>query len=78
VATIIHSGEFRVMIFPNDHAPPHVHVFKAGTEAVIELQPLSIRDNYRMSRVDLRRAVELVADNREVLIQAWRDIHGPQ
>lgn len=58
------------MIFTNDHGPPHVHVFKAGTEAVIDLDPLRIRDNYRMSRVDLRAAVDLVAENRDVLIQA--------
>jgi Domain of unknown function (DUF4160) len=66
------------MIFTNDHGPPHVHVFKTGTEAVIELTPVAIRENYRMSRVDLRRAVDLVADNREVLIHAWSEMHGPQ
>jgi hypothetical protein len=66
------------MIFTNDHGPPHVHVFKAGVEAVIELLPLAIRDNYRMSRAELRGAVDLVAEHHEVLVQAWRQMHGPQ
>jgi Domain of unknown function (DUF4160) len=65
------------MIFTNDHGPPHVHVFNGGAESVIELLPLAIRENYRMSRAQLRRAVDLVADNHELLVQAWREIHGP-
>ena len=77
MATIIRHAGFRIMIFTNDHAPPHVHVFRAGSEAVIEFDPLLIRDNYRMSRVDLRRAVDLVAANRDALLNAWRQIHGP-
>ena len=64
------------MVFTNDHQPPHVHVFKAGTEAIIELMPLAIRENYRMSRNDLRVAVDLVAANHAALIDAWRQIHG--
>ena len=78
MATIIRRARFRVMIFTNDHGPPHVHAFKAGTEAVIELSPIAIRDSYRVSRVDVRGAVNLVAANREQLIQTWKEIHGPQ
>ena len=63
------------MIFPNDHAPPHVHVFKAEAEAILNLAPLAIRENYRMSRADLHDALELVAENRELLIRAWNQIH---
>lgn len=66
------------MIFANDHEPPHVHVVKAGTEAVIELVPVAIRDNYRMSRAYLRQAVDLVAENQRLLVEAWRDMHEPE
>ena len=66
------------MIFTNDHQPAHVHVFKAGAEAVINLAPMSIRENYRMPKKDLRKAVEIVASHRELLRQAWREIHGDE
>jgi hypothetical protein len=66
------------MIFTNDHRPAHVHVFKAGAESIIELNPLAIRANYRMSRTDLRAAIDLVAAHREDLLRAWRRIHGDE
>jgi hypothetical protein len=75
VATVLRRDGFRVMVFTNDHAPPHVHVFKAGTEVVIELAPLAIRDNYRMSKSDVRAVFAIVAENREQLLEAWRQIH---
>ena len=74
----LRRGGFRVMVFTNDHAPPHVHVFKAGTEAVIALIPITIRANYRMSKSDLRHAFGLVAENRDRLLAAWREIHDRQ
>jgi serine phosphatase RsbU (regulator of sigma subunit) len=37
--TIIRERGFEVMIYPNDHRPPHVHVWKAGKEArVVRLE----------------------------------------
>jgi Domain of unknown function (DUF4160) len=78
MATIMTQDGFQVMIFTNDHQPAHVHVFKAGTEAVINLVPVRIRENYRMSKKNLRKAVEIVAGNQGLLRQAWREIHGDE
>jgi hypothetical protein len=78
MATILRQDGFQVAIFTNDHQPAHVHVFKAGTEAVINLAPVTIRENYRMSRRQLRKAVDLVAANEDLLLQAWREMHGDQ
>jgi hypothetical protein len=64
------------MVFTNDHEPPHVHVFKGGAEAIIELFPIEIRENYRMSRSNLHCALELVSENHQLLSQAWNEIHG--
>lgn len=75
MATILSQDGFQVMIFTNDHPSAHVHVFKAGTEAVINLVPVSIRENYRMSPKNLRRAVDIVTENQDLLLQAWREIH---
>ena len=75
MATILSQDGFQVMIFTNDHPPAHVHVFKAGTEAVINLAPVSIRENYRMSPKNLRKAVDIVTENQDLLLPAWREIH---
>lgn len=74
--TIIRKDGFDVTIFTNDHEPPHVHVFKADAEIVVNLDPVSIRDNYRMSKREAVKAVDIVADNREMLLEAWNQIHG--
>jgi len=39
--TILRQGGFDVMIFTNDHPPAHVHLFKAGAEAVLDLAPVA-------------------------------------
>lgn len=67
---------FRVVVFSNDHNPPHVHVFRAGAEAIVELTPIRLRENYRMSKRQLRRALEIIAANEPQLIDAWRATHG--
>lgn len=78
MATILDQDGFQVVVFSNDHRPEHVHVFKAGAEALINLAPVSIRENYRMSKRNLRKAVDLVTENQQLLRQAWRAIHGDE
>lgn len=78
MATILSQNGFQVMVFTNDHWPPHMHVFKAGTEAVISLAPVSIRENYRMPPKNLRKAVDIVTENQDILLQAWREIHDDE
>lgn len=74
--TVIRQNGFDVVIFTNDHRPAHVHVFKAGTEAVLTIVPVTVRENYRMSKRNLRKAVEIVEANQDQLVQAWTEIHG--
>jgi hypothetical protein len=48
---------FRIFIPANDHRPAHVHVAKAGDEAIFFLNcpsgPVSLRENYGMSRAQI-------------------------
>jgi len=69
---------FRFVIFPNDHSPPHVHVFGQGGEAKIVLEgPSGIRLDWvvGISGGDLRRVMQEVRRERERLIAKWRAIH---
>lgn len=78
MVTVHRAYGFRFVVFPNDHSPPHVHVFGQGGEAKIVLAGLGRVDwVVGMSRADLRRVMLEVRREREQLIAAWRRIHGP-
>ena len=77
----VHRQEgYRFVVYPNDHRPPHVHVFKAGGEAIVligddDTAP-SIRERKGMSDPDAIHAVLIVEERQAQLLQAWRSIHG--
>lgn len=71
---------FEIHVRPRDHPPPHVHVFKAEGEAKIRLgtdtERPKILGAWEMSNKDLIRALKLVGEHEEQLLQMWRQIHG--
>lgn len=78
--TVLREAGFDFRIYTDDHAPPHVHVIKAGKEAVIDvgseiLRPW-VRDNFGMNRKNLRNAFLLVNGRQTFFLQEWRRIHG--
>lgn len=78
--TVFRFGAYRVVICPNDHRPPHVHVVGNGHEAVFELRcpkgPVELRENYGFSRRDLAEIASALDKNLEILCEAWERIHG--
>ena len=78
--TVLRMDGFQVRIFPNDHPPAHVHVFKVGAAIVIELgtasRPPRIREIGGMTRPDAVKAVTLVDDHHIMLRRKWEEIHG--
>jgi hypothetical protein len=78
MVTIHRAYGFRFVIFPNDHSPPHVHVFGQGGETKIVLEsPGGIRLDWvaGIGRGDLRKVMQEVERERERLIAMWRMIH---
>jgi Domain of unknown function (DUF4160) len=78
MVTVHRAHGFRFVIFPNDHSPPHVHVFGQGGEAKIVLDgPGGVRLDWvaGIGRGDLRRVVQEVQRERERLIAMWKRIH---
>jgi Domain of unknown function (DUF4160) len=67
MVTVLRADGFRVVIYPNDHSPAHVHVIQAENEAVFKLHcphgPPELRENYGFSRQDLRRIKAVLAPN---------------
>jgi hypothetical protein len=80
MATVLRQDGFEVVIYNRDHPPIHVHVFKAGAETVINLGDAAtkpvIRDNYRMRRSDRRKALRIVSESQEFLIEEWERINS--
>jgi hypothetical protein len=77
MATVHRENGFELRIWPNDHTPPHVHAWKAGGMAKIELvDGFGIVKVREMKGVDVVRAVRIVMANEEKLMQAWEEIHG--
>jgi hypothetical protein len=78
--TVLRIDGLQFVFWPNDHAPPHVHVFSAEAEAKIDLgepngHPRLI-ENRRMSKTDLAKALQGVFEHRSMLLQKWSEIHG--
>jgi hypothetical protein len=78
--TVLRIAGLRFVIWPNDHAPAHVHVFSADAEAKIGLgkpdgYPTLI-ENRRMARTELMTALRGVFEHRSMLLQKWNELHG--
>lgn len=76
MTTAHRDSGFTFRIWSNDHAPAHVHAWKAGKSVIINLDPVGVRTNKGMNDADVVRAVRIVLDNREKILQVWRETHG--
>jgi hypothetical protein len=70
----------RVVIYPNDHRPAHVHVIGRGCEALFFLRcpdgPPELRENFRFAGSELSAIVDVLAAEVRRLCRRWEEIHG--
>jgi len=80
VPTVLRFGGLRVVVYPNDHRPAHVHVIGRGCEAVFDLNcpsgPVQLRENYSFKKLDLTLVGSELAHRLHSLCAAWEKIHG--
>lgn len=78
--TVLTIFGLRVVIYPNDHRPAHVHVLGNGGEAVFKLHcpkgPPELRENYGFSKADVTRIMAALAAELQPQCHHWRQIHG--
>ena len=78
--TVLIIGGWRVVIYPNDHSPAHVHVIGVGCEAVFKLSGEQggpeLRENYGFDSKALKRIWAELQGNQAHLIRQWEVIHG--
>jgi hypothetical protein len=77
--TILRLDGFRVVIYPNDHSPAHVHVIGTTAEAVFELHctegPVTLRESYNFKKRELRRLMKELDWQLSLLCDEWERIH---
>ena len=80
MATAFRIRDLRIVIYSNDHWPPHCHVIGRGCEAKVALgegtaKP-SLVTNNGLSRRQVDTALTLIIERRETLLEKWRELHG--
>lgn len=74
--TVLRVEGLRIVVYPNDHPPAHVHVIGPGWVVVVNLIGLELREAIGCNEAEARRVLRLVAAHRAALLEAWRRWHG--
>jgi hypothetical protein len=77
--TVLRIGGLRVVIYPDDHFPAHVHVLGEG-EAIFLLNcpdgPLELRESIGVKVQALARIAKELSASLPDLCAEWSEIHG--
>ena len=73
--TVLRVDGWRIVIYPNDYPPAHVHVLGPGWVVVVSLLGPEVREAIGCGEHEARQALRRVAEHREVLMNAWRRFH---
>ena len=78
--TVLRFEGLRVVIYPNDHRPAHVHLIGRGCEAVFNLRcpagSADLRENYGFSPREVRNIQRVLKNHLAALCSEWERIHG--
>jgi len=68
--TLLIQDGFKFFFYANEHLPKHIHVTKGDDYAKIELDNLSVVENY-FKASDLRRVIEITKENKKYFLRKW-------
>lgn len=78
--TVFRIEGLRVVIYPNDHRPAHVHVIGRGCEALFFLRcpggPPELRENFRFAASEVSVIIDALAIEVRRLCRRWEELHG--
>ena len=69
--TILHTKNLRVVIYPKDHFPPHVHVLGPDQEAKFRLEPIECFYSKGFSEKALRQILKYLQNKQKELLEVW-------
>ena len=71
---------WRIVIWPNDHAPPHVHVIgpamAAKFDLLCNLKAVHLHSHHGFTISQLKALEKYLIKNLHTLYKAWGAIHG--
>ena len=80
--TVYRFGSLRVVVYPNDHRPAHMHVIGPDGEAVFILNypegPVSLRESFGFAAQVVRSLEASLNETLPALCRAWETIHGAE
>jgi hypothetical protein len=71
--TVKNFGSYRIMLFAEDHNPPHVHVIGPDFQAKVRIGDAAIFAGAIPPR-HRRQALEWIAANRGRLLARWNEL----
>jgi hypothetical protein len=78
--TILRFNGLRIVIYPNDHTPAHVHVIGSDKEAKFALIcqdcKAKLISNYGFNRTEINQIKGFISNNMKFLCEKWVEIHG--
>lgn len=74
--TIFFFLGFRFFFYSQEHMPPHVHVRCASGKAKFNLLDGSQMETPTMKPKDLKKAIEILNEERERFLKEWYNFHG--
>ena len=78
--TILFINGFRFIIWPDDHEPPHIHVFKGDGEAKVNIgnykQAPAFITIHGLTKREAKLIWRVITLHQEELLAAWEKIHG--
>ena len=74
---IFEQDGYSFFFYSNDHPPIHIHVRRAGGEAVFVVEPdVELRESVGLNVRELSRAEDLIHDHLELIKQKWAEQLG--
>jgi len=71
--TVLRTSNVRIVVYPKDHNPPHVHVIGPRAEAKFRIEDLECYFNRGFSKKQLSRIKEFLKDKVDLCMEAWSE-----
>ena len=69
---------YDVVVYPKDHEPAHVHVFRGDNEVLIDIQDWTVISNFGFTSREIRKIVHLLQEHVALLRATWDRYPGSQ
>jgi len=71
--TVLRTKNLRVVIYPKDHNPPHIHILGSDQEAKFIIETLECYYSRGFTEKALRDIKKYLEDKKSFLLEAWNE-----